>query len=75
MDKVLLARKDAILIEETQIEIVKLLSDGFNVKAIAEKTKINVRTLEAKLSVWKDNVDAETLPHLVAIFFRNKLIE
>lgn len=57
------------------VSLVKDLSEGLNVREIAEKHKISPRTMEAQIARLKDKTDADSLPELVAIFFRNKLIE
>jgi DNA-binding NarL/FixJ family response regulator len=55
-------------------KIVSLLSTGYNITMIADMLNVNQRTLEAQISRIKAEYAAETLPHLVAIFMRNKVI-
>jgi len=57
------------------VEIVQLLSDDYSVTKIAEKIKMNRRTLEAKMILIKKECGVKTITGLVALFFRNKLIK
>lgn len=64
-----------IITRAKEIEIVKLLADGYNVREVSEKMKTNKRSLEAKLALMRGKYRTTTLAGLVAIFLRNKLIE
>lgn len=64
-----------IKISADTITIVRLLSNGETVVDIADRLKINKRTMEGKISAIKNMFDVLTLPHLVAFFLRNKLIK
>ena len=55
--------------------VVELLADGYRVHEIAEKKSMNRRTLEAKIERLKVQLGCMNITHLVAFFFRNKLIE
>lgn len=57
------------------VDIVQLLADDCSVAKIAEKLKMNKRTLEAKIILIKKATNVKTLYGLVALFFRNKLIK
>lgn len=57
------------------VEIVQFLADDYSVTKIAEKIKINRRTLEAKMILIKKECGVKTITGLVALFFRNKLIK
>jgi len=64
-----------IPVSEHTVEIVGLLANGKTLKGISEELNVNQRTLEARIVVIKNDFNATTLMHLVAIFFRNKLIK
>lgn len=57
------------------VEIVQLLANDYSVTKIAEKIKMNRRTLEAKMILIKKECAVKTIYGLVALFFRNKLIK
>ena len=59
----------------TDIQIVKMLSNGYTVKEIAEKEETNIRSMEARLIRIKDKSNAENIPHLVANYLRKGLIK
>lgn len=55
--------------------LVKLLAEGKRNEEIGQILAISRRTIEGQLSNLKRKTEAKTLPELVAIFMRNKLIE
>jgi DNA-binding NarL/FixJ family response regulator len=57
------------------IEIVKSLSLGLRARDIGPKLKLSPRTAESRIDQIRKDYEAETQAHLVAIFFRNKLID
>lgn len=59
----------------TDADIVQMLSVGMTGYQIAEKTKINIRTLEARLTRIRDKSNSTNVAHLVGNYFRNKLIK
>lgn len=59
----------------TNEEIVLHLSNGLTVSKIADKLKMNPRSLEARLVRLKDKNGCLNSPQLVAFFLRNKLIK
>jgi len=62
-------------LNESDAEIAQLLADGKTVNEVADKLKVNKRTMEAKVMSAKKKALAETLPHLVANYFRKGLIK
>ena len=69
-------KKVAVLttVKPNHIKIVQLLSDGNSINDIAEETKTNIRTMEATVAMMKEVYCVKNIPHLVAFFLRNKLI-
>ncbi len=63
-----------VIIKSDWVIIVQLLADGNDVAEIADKLFKNKRTLETNILNIKNTLDCKTLSHLVALFFRNKLI-
>jgi DNA-binding NarL/FixJ family response regulator len=57
------------------LKIVKMLADGKSVPDIAKKLEINARTLERNISELKSLYNCNTLPQLVAFFFRHQFIK
>lgn len=62
-------------LNESDAEIAQLLADGKTVNEVADKLKVNKRTMEAKVMSAKKKALAATLPHLVANYFRKGLIK
>ena len=62
-------------VTDSEIELVKLLADGYTVPKISERLSMNRRTLEANVWFVKGKYKSTTLANLVAIFLRNKLID
>jgi len=71
MTKTLMVKQE---ISDSEIEIVKLLSEGLTVREIAEKRKINVRTMEGAVDRMRGEYGAKNITHLVSIFFKNKFL-
>lgn len=69
-----IVKKDTVKISEDDVKTVKLYSDGFRTSAIAKKCKVSPRTIEARAETLKRKFSAKTLPHLVALFIRQNLI-
>lgn len=60
---------------QSTINYVKSIADGKTVSEIAEKEGVKLRTLENHIQQIKNEFNAKNSPHLVSIFFRNKLIK
>lgn len=73
--KKLIPAIDGVVITEREIKIVSLLSSGKRATEIGVEIGKSSRTVESLLDKLRIKTDAKTLPELVAIFFRNKLIE
>lgn len=73
-----MAKSEMVQIEAQVTEwdkrVVSLLSDGFTVKEIANKMRLNGRTLESKIFHLRNKMDCQNLTSLVALFLREKLI-
>lgn len=71
--KLLLISKEQA-VSQNDIQLVKNLADDLRPKDICNKTGANIRTTEAKIMRMKRKFGCETTNGLVALFFRNKLI-
>ena len=58
-----------------EMSIVKMLSDGLRTSKIAEVLDLSPRTIETLIQNLKLRTLSDTIPHLVAIFLRNKIID
>lgn len=59
----------------TNSEIVQKIADGYRVHEIAKEFGVNRRTLEDRILTLRKQCMCETVSHLVAKYFRLKLIE
>lgn len=66
---------EVIVIIYTDERVVQLLSEGKTIAEVAGEMNVNVRTMEARIGRLKKKTECSTLPHLVATFLRNKLID
>lgn len=57
------------------IQFVQYLADGWTMKEISVQEKLGIRTLEARLKTLKKQVGAINTNHLIANYFRKKLIK
>jgi len=57
------------------INYIYMLSNGHTTKEIAAAYNVNIRTLEAKLSMVRQNFSVKNSTQLVAFFLRNSLIK
>ena len=57
------------------LQIAQAISIGKSRKEVAAEYKISVRTVEAHLNKLKFICDAADMAHLIAILFREKLIQ
>jgi len=73
MEKVV-SHLDVKELTETEIEIVRMLSNGKRPKEMKE-IDLSPRTIEAHLDNLRDKFDIKTREQLVATFIRNKIIE
>lgn len=62
-------------LNESDAKIAQLLANGFTVEEIGDKLKVRKRTMEGRIMAAKKKALAETLPHLVANYFRKGLIK
>jgi DNA-binding CsgD family transcriptional regulator len=58
-----------------KLEIIKMLADGHKAKDIGQILSISARTVEKHIQLVKAKFQAKTASHLIAIAFRQKLIE
>lgn len=56
-------------------ELVQRLADGYRTSQIAQDWGISPRTIESRLDKLRAKTGCNSLPELVAVFFRNKLIK
>jgi DNA-binding CsgD family transcriptional regulator len=56
-------------------EILQRLADGQKTAKIASDMKVSLRAIEWAIMVLKGKHEAENIPHLIAIAFRNKMIK
>lgn len=71
---VITLKEGDILLNAKEIELVRLLADGFRIKEIANKAEMNVRTAEGWLAEIRSKMEANSLSHLVAILFRKGVL-
>jgi DNA-binding CsgD family transcriptional regulator len=62
-------------VDKIHKSIVQELSNGLTVRDISTSFNLNKRTLESHVSDIKKMYGVKTLPHLVALFLRNKIIK
>lgn len=67
--------ENEVAITQFDVDLVQQLSCGDTVDEIAEKLDMNVRTLENRVQQLKIKMGVKNIPALVAIFFRQKLID
>jgi DNA-binding CsgD family transcriptional regulator len=74
-----MSKENTVMVKQTvtdsEIELVRMLSNGLTVREISEKRKTNLRTMEAVIDRMRGEYNCINIAHLVATFFRNKLIE
>lgn len=64
----------SITIDKEMIAWVTDFSNGLTAQQIADKHEVNVNTLQAKLIQLRGFLKCNSLPQLVAYFFRNGII-
>lgn len=62
-------------VTQNEMDIVKLLADGYTVKEAADKFGSNPRTLEHRIIAMRNKYFCPNTVALVALFLRNKFIE
>lgn len=67
--------ENGVKITPNDIELVQQLANGFRAAIIARDWGISRRTIEARLDKLRAKTGCNSLPELVAVFFRNKLIK
>lgn len=60
---------------DKELELIQMTANGVKRSEIAEKTKRSIRTIESHLDRLKKEFKCGSVPHLVAFFLRNKLID
>ena len=70
----LLIKNTKLTITERDIDFVRKLSYGDRPNDIAEEYGLSRRTIEFHLDSLRRKTHCDTLPQLVALFFRNDLI-
>ena len=69
-----MAKEIKVTVSSEDIKLVNLFSNCYTVAEAAEELGINKRTLEKRILLMKKTYNCKTLPGLVALFFRNKLL-
>jgi len=62
-------------VTDKQKEVLTHLAEGLNSKAIGQKMKISPRTVEMIALVLREKFGASNAPHLIAIAFRQNIIQ
>jgi DNA-binding NarL/FixJ family response regulator len=73
--KIKLTKKYELLIAETDINYVQMLANGFTRNEISEQCGLSKRTIELRFQILYGIFQAKTAAHLVAIFYRDNLID
>jgi DNA-binding CsgD family transcriptional regulator len=68
-------KNEGTIITQKEVDLVKMLSDGKRASEIAQVFEKSVRTVETNMSTLRAKTNCRTLPQLVALFLRSKLIE
>lgn len=64
-----------VKINEKQKQVLCMIADGLKVDQIAEKMKVSPRTVEMHSLVLREKFGANNTPHLIAIAFRQNIIQ
>lgn len=59
----------------TDLEVVKLISEGYRQKEIADKLKYSYLSMVTIIGRMQKKYGAKTMSHLVTIFFRKGLLK
>jgi DNA-binding NarL/FixJ family response regulator len=70
-----LKKKDVIVVSEDDAKIMRLYADNKGTNEIAKVLELSNRTIEKRVQKLKKQFKVNTLMALVAVFFRQKLIE
>lgn len=73
--KLLIVSSNERVVTNDELELVRFFANDNRTKDIQEKTGKNVRTLEARIIRAKNKFGCNTHAGLVALFFRNGLID
>lgn len=57
-----------------KIEVAKLVADGLTGQEIGQELNISVKTVQKHMEILRAVYNAKNAPHLVAILFREKII-
>lgn len=63
------------VLSQRQREVLKLLAEGSSTREIADKLSVSVKTVETHRSQIMERLDARTIPDLVKIAIRHRLVE
>lgn len=73
--KIIVKSDNIALVSETQLRLVQLAADDIPRKDIAKELNLSPRTIEMYYDKIRHKFDCNTIPGLVALFFRNGLIK
>lgn len=62
-------------LKDSDFLLVDFLSNGMRTKEIALTVGRSVRTIESRIGILMERTKTKSQAHLVALFFRNKLIK
>jgi DNA-binding NarL/FixJ family response regulator len=62
-------------VKDGDAELVRYVADGYTAKEIGDKMKLPKRTIEDKKRRLMDKCGCSSFAEVVALFFRNKLID
>lgn len=75
VNELVVLKSTQLTIKEEDAALVQMAADGLSRIEMAKKTKKSKRTIESRFEAMKDVVDAKSLSHLTAIFFRKGFIK
>lgn len=70
-----LKREDIVVVSEMDAQIIQLYANNKGTAIIAKSLNLSRRTIEARVFKLKRQFKVNTLMALVAVFFRQKLID
>lgn len=73
--KIIVKSANIALVSEVQLKLVQLAADDMPRKDIAKELNLSPRTVEMYYDKIRHKFDCNTMPGLVALFFRNGLIK
>jgi two-component system nitrate/nitrite response regulator NarL len=73
--EILVKNDDVRVITPTELEIVKMISDGMTVPEIAVARQCALKTIEVHMANVRKKIKCNTAAHVVATLLRKKIIE